>query len=68
MFVEATWVGNKLAAARELRSLGISEYRQVFFKPYRLICRVHAQRVVIYVVADGRRDTQSLLMRRLLGA
>ena len=32
MFVEATWVGNKLAAARELRSLGISEYRQVFFK------------------------------------
>jgi toxin ParE1/3/4 len=49
----------------ELRSLGISEYRQVFFKPYRLICRAH---VVIYVVADGRRDMQSLLMRRLLGA
>jgi toxin ParE1/3/4 len=52
----------------ELRSLGISEYRQVFFKPYRLIYRVHAQLVVIYVVADGRRDMQSLLMRRLLGA
>jgi len=29
---------------------------------------VHAQLVVIYVVADGRRDMQSLLMRRLLGA
>ena len=27
----------------ELRSLGISEYRQVFFKPYRLIYRVHAK-------------------------
>ena len=52
----------------ELRSLGISEYRQVFFKPYRLIYRVHAQLVVIYVVADGGRDMQSLLMRRLLGA
>jgi toxin ParE1/3/4 len=52
----------------ELRSLGISEYRQVLFKPYPLIYRVHAQLVVIYVVADGRRDMQSLLMRRLLGA
>jgi toxin ParE1/3/4 len=51
----------------ELRSLGISEYRQVFFKPYRLIYRVHAEQVVIYVVADGRRDVGSLLARRLLG-
>jgi toxin ParE1/3/4 len=52
----------------ELRSLGISEYRQIFFKPYRLICRVHAKQVVVYVVADGRRDMGSLLARRLLGA
>jgi len=51
----------------ELRSLGISEYRQVFFKPYRLIYRVHARRVVVYVIADGRRDMGSLLARRLLG-
>ena len=52
----------------ELRSLGISEYRQIFFKPYRLIFRVHAKQVVVYVVADGRRDMESLLARRLLGA
>jgi|ERR1700677_4482227 toxin ParE1/3/4 len=52
----------------ELRSLGISEYRQIFFKPYRLIYRVHAKLVVVYVVADGRRDMGSLLARRLLGA
>ncbi len=51
----------------ELRSLGISEYRQVFFKPYRLIYRVHAKQVVVYVVADGRRDMGSLLAHRLLG-
>lgn len=51
----------------ELRSVGISEYRQVFFKPYRLIYRVLARQVVVYVVADGRRDMQSLLARRLLG-
>jgi toxin ParE1/3/4 len=52
----------------ELRSLGISEYRQIFFKPYRLIYRVHANQVIVYVVADGRRDMGSLLARRLLGA
>ena len=52
---------------KELRSLGISEYRQIFFKPYRLIYRVHAQQVVIYLIADSRRDMQSLLSRRLLG-
>jgi len=52
----------------ELRALGLSEYHQVFFKPYRVIYRVHAQQAVIYLVVDGRRDMQSLLARRLLGA
>ena len=52
---------------RELSALGIQEYRQVFFKPYRVIYRSFELRVVIYVVADGRRDVQSLLSRRLLG-
>src|ERR1700693_2233435 len=42
--------------ANELRSLGLAEYRQVFFKPYRPIYRVHAKQVIVYVVADGRRD------------
>ena len=54
--------------SRELLSLGIREYRQVFFKPYRVIHRVVAKRVIIYVIADGRRDMQTLLARRLLGA
>lgn len=52
---------------KELRSLGIEEYRQVFFKPYRAIYRVLGKQVVIYVIADSRRDMQSLLSRRLLG-
>lgn len=56
------------SSVNELRSLGISEYRQIFFKPYRLIYRVHSKKVVIYVVTDGRRDMESLLARRLLGA
>ena len=52
---------------KELRALGDQEYRQVFFKPYRLIYRVVGQQVVIYLISDGRRDMQSLLTNRLLG-
>ncbi len=55
------------AVPKELRDLGVSDYRQVFFKPYRIIYRVIDRRVVIYLIADGRRDMQSLLARRLLG-
>lgn len=54
------------ATPKELRALGDQEYRQIFFKPYRLIYRVVAQQVVIYLIADGRRDMQTLLSRRLL--
>ena len=53
---------------RELSALGIREYRQLFFKPYRVIYRVLDGRVIIYLIADGRRDMESLLTRRLLVA
>jgi toxin ParE1/3/4 len=53
---------------KELVSLGIKEYRQTFFKPYRVIYRVTGSQVMIYLIADGRRDMQSVLARRLLGA
>jgi toxin ParE1/3/4 len=52
---------------RELTSLGIKEFRQTLFKPYRMIYRVTGNQVIIYLIADGRRDMQSLLARRLLG-
>jgi len=53
---------------KELVTLGIKDYRQTAFKPYRVIYRVLGARVVIYLIADGRRDMQSVLARRLLGA
>lgn len=53
---------------QELLALGIREYRLSLFKPYRVIYRVIGKRVIIYVIADGRRNLQSLLSRRLLGA
>lgn len=51
---------------KELLGLGIREYRQIFFKPYRVIYRVVGQQVIVYVVADGRRDMQTMLAQRLL--
>jgi toxin ParE1/3/4 len=53
---------------KELVALGIKEYRQTAFKPYRVIYRVEGSRVIIYLIADGRRDMQAVLARRLLGA
>jgi toxin ParE1/3/4 len=53
---------------KELVGLGIKEYRQAFFKPYRVIYRVTGSQVIIYLIADGRRDMQTVLARRLLGA
>ncbi len=50
----------------ELLELGIREYRQVMFKPYRVIYRMMDSQVFIYLIMDGRRDMQSALARRLL--
>jgi toxin ParE1/3/4 len=51
---------------KELAALGIRDYRELHFKPYRVIYRVEAETVTVYLVADGRRDMRSLLERRLL--
>ena len=56
-----------LPAFEELLQLGIREYRQAHFKSYRLIYRVAGKQVFIYMIADGRRDMQMLLTRRMLG-
>ena len=52
---------------RELLELGIKTYRQTHFKPYRVIYRVAGSRVIIHLIADGRRHMSSLLQQRLLG-
>ena len=52
----------------ELMAVGIREYREIYFKPYRIIYRMIEQQVYIMVIADGRRDMQTLLQRRLFEA
>jgi len=52
----------------ELLKLGIREYREAFFKPYRVVYRVMHKKVYVLLIVDGRRDLQSLLQRRLFDA
>jgi len=47
---------------------GDETYRQRRFKPYRIIERSLGSRVLIYLIADGRDDMQSVPARRLPGA
>ncbi len=56
------------AYPKELLAIGLREYREIFFKPYRIIYRVMAESVYVLVITDGRRDMQTLLQRRMLQA
>lgn len=55
---------------KELAALGIRDFREVFFKPYRIVYRVFEPEAIVrvYLIADGRRSLQRLLERRLLDA
>jgi toxin ParE1/3/4 len=57
-----------LSPAATARSPWHQGYRPSAFKPYRVIDRVLGRQVVICLIVDGRRDMQSMLARRLLGA
>ena len=56
------------AYPKELLTIGIREYREVYFKPYRIIYRILEKKVYVLLIVDSRRDMNSLLQRRLLGA
>jgi len=51
---------------KELLALGIRSYRETYFKPYRIVYEVSAKQVDVYLIADGRRNLQTLLLNRLL--
>jgi len=51
---------------RELQETGLRDFREIFFKPYRILYRIADVRVYVLLIADGRRDMQTLLQRRLL--
>lgn len=52
----------------EMQRWGIFDFREVFFKPYRIIYEIKGKTVFIHAVLDGRRNCEDLLQQRLLGA
>ncbi len=54
------------AVLPELEPLGMSEFRQIIAAPYRIVYRLFDRRVVILLIAHGRRDFTQLLEERLL--
>ena len=50
----------------ELRSLGVTAYRELFVAPYRIFFRLGQKTVSIVGVLDGRRDLEELLLERVL--
>ena len=56
------------AYPKELLDLGIRDYQQIHFKPYRMMYRIIGDKVYVLLIADGRRGMETLLQRRLLHA
>ncbi len=52
---------------KELVEQGIREYRELFFKPYRIVYQVEPKKVMVLLIADGRRNMAELLQARLFG-
>jgi len=50
----------------EMQRLGIIDFREIFFKPYRIIYETKSETVFIHAVLDGRRSCEDLLQQRLL--
>lgn len=50
----------------ELDRIGVTTYREVHFKPYRVIYEVIGLDVFVHCALDGRRDMLSLIERRLI--
>ncbi len=50
----------------ELDRIGIKQYKEVHFKPYRVIYQIIKNNVYIHCILDGRRDMMDLLQERLL--
>jgi toxin ParE1/3/4 len=50
----------------ELERIGVLEFRELFFKPYRIIYGIDGTDVIVHCILDGRREMLDLLQERLL--
>lgn len=57
---------NRGHVPQELSLLGIDDFLELTYKPYRIIYQIIENVVFIYCILDGRRDMQKLLHERLI--
>jgi toxin ParE1/3/4 len=50
----------------ELERIGVLEFREVFYKPYRIIYQIIGNNVYVHCIVDGRKDMQDTLQQRVL--
>lgn len=50
----------------ELERIGVFDFREVHYKPFRIIYDIRKSEVFVHCVLDGRRDLQELLQKRVL--
>ena len=50
----------------ELKLLGIEDFLEIYYKPFRIIYQIIEKVVFVHSVLDGRRDMQKLLEERLM--
>lgn len=50
----------------ELMEYGITTYRELIIKPYRLIYKISEQNVQVLLFIDARRNIEDILLKRLL--
>lgn len=57
---------NKGKILPELARISVLRYRQVIWRPYRIIYKLSAETIYIMAIIDGRRNLEDLLTKRLL--
>ncbi len=50
----------------ELAEIGVKDFREIHYKPFRIIYSVGNKHVFVHCVLDGRRDIQTILKERML--
>lgn len=50
----------------ELERIGVMSFKEIHFKPYRIIYEIINKNVFIHCILDGRRNLQEILEHRLI--
>ncbi|OHB49038.1 MAG: plasmid stabilization protein [Planctomycetes bacterium GWF2_40_8] len=50
----------------ELKRIGVMNFKEIHYKPYRIVYEIINKKVFVHCVLDGRRNLQEILEYRLL--